>query len=123
VDEGQWKDRPARDPVWQEWYRFRPRARFDDPWVDAGRAVLLIDTLTWPAACNPHPDSAYIAPNLDLSVWFHASDPGSEWLLADHVSPIATGGLVCGRGQVWSESRQLLASGAAQLLCSPAPTP
>jgi len=116
-----WAKRPARPPEWRAWYRFRPRAHFDDPWVDAARLALLVDTLTWPAAVGPHPESPYIAPNLDLAVWFHASEPASEWLLADHDAPIAAGGLIGSRGRVWSESRRLLASGGAQLLCAPAP--
>ncbi len=112
-------DRVARDPVWQEWYRFRPQAKFDDPFVDAGRSLLLIDTMSWPAASSPHPDSQFQAPNLDVAVWFHASAPESEWLLCEHVSPVAQGGLMGTVGRVWSRDRRLLASGGAQLLCVP----
>jgi hypothetical protein len=43
----------AHEPIWREWYRFRPRPTFDDPFVDAGRALLLIDTLSWPAPHEP----------------------------------------------------------------------
>jgi acyl-CoA thioesterase-2 len=51
-----------RPPTFREWYRFRPRATFEDPFVDAGRQLLLIDTLSWPAACQPHPNAAFRAP-------------------------------------------------------------
>jgi acyl-CoA thioesterase II len=106
------------EPVWREWYRFTPRARFEDPFVDAGRLLLLIDTLGWPAACRPHPrNSGFQAPSLDVSAWFHALDPACEWLLADHVSPVAAHGLMGTRGQIWSRDGRLLATGGAQLLC------
>lgn len=108
------------DPIWLEWYRFRPRATFDDPFVDAGRALLLIDTMSWPAASRPHVDRTWVAPNLDVTAWFHASDPTGEWLLSDHDAPIAEGGLMGTRGRVWSRDRRLLATGGAQLLCVPA---
>jgi acyl-CoA thioesterase-2 len=109
----------ARDPVWREWYRFRPRATFDEPFLDAARSLLLIDTLSWPAACQPHPESSYQAPNLDVSVWFHRAAPASDWLLADHDCPVAEGGLMGTLGRVWSSDGELLASGGAQLLCVP----
>ncbi len=109
----------SRPPVWREWYRFRPRARFDDPFVDAGRLLLLLDTLSWPAACQPHPEAPFTAPNLDVTAWFHALEPTSEWLLADHESPVAGGGLMGTVGRVWSRERRLLASGGAQLFCIP----
>jgi acyl-CoA thioesterase II len=109
----------ARPPLWREWYRFRPRATFDDPFVDAGRLLLLVDTLSWPAACQPHPDSKFIAPNLDASVWFHRADPECEWLLADHEARVAEGGLMGTTARVWSRDGRLLASGGAQLFCVP----
>ena len=111
----------VRDPVWREWYRFRPRATFDDPFLDAGRSLLIVDTISWPAAVQQHPDAAFIAPNLEVAAWFHASEPDSEWLLADHECGLAEKGLMGTHGRVWSRSGKLLASGGAQLLCLPAP--
>jgi acyl-CoA thioesterase len=111
----------VRDPVWLEWYRFRPRATVDDPFLDASRSLLLIDTLSWPAACQPHPDAPFIAPNLDVSVWFHQAAPESDWLLVDHECRVATGGLMGTTARVWSRDGRLLASGGAQLLCVPRP--
>ena len=77
--------------------------------------------MSWPAACQPHPDAAFVAPNLDVTAWFHAAAPESEWLLADHECRVATGGLMGTTGRVWSHDRRLLASGGAQLFCVPAP--
>ena len=56
---GQPTRRPG-PPVWREWYRFRPRAVMDDVFADAGRLLLLVDTLSWPAAVQPHPDHPLI---------------------------------------------------------------
>jgi acyl-CoA thioesterase II len=109
----------ARPPLWREWYRFRPRETFDDPWVDAGRYLLLVDTLSWPAACQPHPDSGFTAPSLDVAVWFHRAVPDEPWLLADHVSPLGEGGLLGTTGQIWSRDGRLVASGGSQLFCIP----
>lgn len=110
--------RPS-DPVLREWYRFRPRGTFEDPFVDAGRLLVLIDTLSWPAAVRPHPRGEFRAPNLDVTAWLHRADPLSEWLLADHDSPVAAGGLMGTTARVWSRDRRLLATGGAQLLCVP----
>jgi acyl-CoA thioesterase II len=108
------------EPIWREWYRFTPRPTFDDPFLDAGRLLLLVDTMAWPAACRAHPrDPGFQAPNLDVAAWFHALEPDCEWLLADHVSPVAGGGLVGATARIWSRGGRLLASGGAQLLCIP----
>lgn len=109
-----------RPPLWRHWYRFRPRATFEDPWTDAARSLLLIDTLTWPAAVQPHePDPGYTAPNLDVTAWFHRSAPAEEWLLADHACPIADAGLMGTTARVWAANGMLLATGGAQLFCVP----
>lgn len=111
----------AREPSWKEWYRFRPRATFDDPFVDAGRLLLIIDTMSWPAAVQPHPEPKFTAPNLDVATWFHAAEPESDWLLSDHDCPVAKNGLMGTHGRVWSRGGQLLATGGAQLFCVPMP--
>jgi len=113
-----------RDPVARNWFRFRPRATFDDPCVDAARALVLLDTMLWPAAFRAHaPEPGYVAPNLDVCVQFHRAAPASDWLYCEATAPVADGGLVGGRAAVWSRAGRLLASGAGQLLCRPsAPT-
>lgn len=105
-----------------DWYRFRPRATFDDPFLDAARSLLLIDTMVWPANCRAYPDEeiVYIAPSLDVNVHFHGDEPDSEWLLVDATAPVASGGLICGRADVWSTTGRLIASGGSQLFCRPA---
>lgn len=122
VDPETWRDgRPSRAPVLREWCRFRPIARFDDPFLDAGRSLVLIDTLVWPAACQHHVEPAFVAPSLDVAAWFHRPSRAVEWLLADAHASVAEAGLVGGTVRVWSPERRLLASGGAQLLCVPPP--
>jgi acyl-CoA thioesterase II len=122
VDPATWAEgRPARPPLVREWYRFVPVACFADPFLDAGRALLLIDTLVWPASCQRHVQPAFVAPSLDVLAWFHRGGHDAEWLLADATTPIAEGGLIGGTVRIWDADRRLLATGGAQLLCVPAP--
>jgi acyl-CoA thioesterase-2 len=113
------KDRRAA--VVREWTRFRPQACFEDPFVDAARSLILLDTYGWPAAYRTHGDDRYIAPNLDTSVWFHHFGTSSEWLLVDHECAVGNDGLLGVNGRVWDEQGRLLASGGAQLCCLPSP--
>jgi acyl-CoA thioesterase len=105
----------------QNWYRFRPAARFADPFLDAGRSLLVLDTVLWPVASRGHPENTeWYAPSIDVQVSFHALAPDDEWLLADSCSPAAADGLVGGTAAIWSESGRLLATGGQQMLCRPA---
>lgn len=112
--------RPARDPIRVEWFRYMPVATFDDPFVDAARSLILIDTLSWPVASEPYqPEPAYQAPNLDVTAWFHQPAHDAEWLLAQHVSPVGSGGTMGTEARVWSRDGRIVASGGAQLVCLP----
>ncbi len=108
---------PPGPPIQRAWYRFRPQATFADPFVDAGRALLLIDTLIWPAAWHHHVPRDYYAPNLDVVAWFHQPFSGDEWLMGDAEAPIGKAGLIGGTTRIWTEDGRLVASGGAQLLC------
>jgi acyl-CoA thioesterase II len=112
-------DRRPRPGPRLDWVRFQPRPTFDDIFVDAARALILLDTFGMPAANNLYRDNAFIAPNLDISAWFHQFSPLSEWLLIEQECPIATGGLMGVSGRVWDGDGRLLANGAAQLCCLP----
>ena len=114
-----WENRAPGDPIFGGWYRYVPTATFDDPWVDACRSVILLDTLGWPAACNLHTRNEYIAPSIDLSVAFHRSRPEEQWLYGHATSPSASAGLIACESRVWSRDGTLLAVGASQLLCRP----
>jgi acyl-CoA thioesterase-2 len=110
--------RPAA-PVLREWARYRPTACFADPFLDAARALILLDTYGYPAAYRHYGSSEYLAPNLDTSAWFHHRSPESEWLLVDHECVVADRGLMGVNGKVWDTAGRLLASGGAQLCCIP----
>lgn len=104
-------------PVSRMWWRFRPVAAFDDPFLDAGRLLILLDVLPWNAAWSHHGPTAYNAPNLDLVAWFHRSASGSEWLLGSGEAPLAEDGLIGSSARLYDEAGRLVASGGAQLLC------
>ena len=121
----EWPPTEPLDPVWQEWIRFIPTSTFDDPWVDAGRALVGVDIQSWPAASRPHmwKQPNVIAPSMDLYVAFHDAAPGEPWLLADGHSTWAAGGLMNWTGNLWASDRSLVASGMGQLLCRTCPAP
>ena len=110
---------PSWRAVVRDWVRFRPQPTFDDPFVDAARALILLDAYGWLSAWAVYRGDRYFAPNLDTSVWFHDFRPQSEWLLIDHACPIAYDGLLGVQGNVWDRHGRLLASGSAQLCCLP----
>jgi acyl-CoA thioesterase len=106
-------------PVLREWTRYRPTACFEDPFVDAARALILLDTFGFPAAYQRYQSWEYLAPNLDTSAWFHHFNPDCEWLLIDHECIVAERGLMAVSGKVWDTGGRLLATGSAQLCCVP----
>jgi acyl-CoA thioesterase-2 len=110
------------EPTCREWIRFRPRPTFDEPFVDAARALILLDTFGWPAAYGQVGDGGdFIAPSLDITAWFHRSTDHAEWLLIDETCTSGADGLLAAEGHVWDEAGTLLASGGAQLCCVPRP--
>jgi acyl-CoA thioesterase II len=119
--------RPARwelEPgpaVWHTWMRLLCGAP-KDPVLDAARAVLWADLLPWNAAAARHDwPRRWIAPNLDLTVQFHAPAVGEDWILCDGEAPVAARGLVGTAGRLWTPGGRLVASATAQLFCVPNP--
>jgi len=106
-------------PLIREWVRFEPTPMFEDPFVDAARPLILLDTFGWPAVYMKHHGVDFVAPNLDTAVWFHRPPTASGWLLIDHESPVAGDGLIGVSGRVWDEEGGLVASGGAQLYSIP----
>lgn len=121
VPPAEWKPTEPRACCW---YRYKPDARFDDPFLEAARALILVDTLSWPAACRAHrfEDNAWMAPSLDVAARFHRVPPYSEWLLVEARADVAAEGLIGFHSRVWDERGRLVASGGGQLLCRPRPT-
>lgn len=118
VDQGmdQQTDEPTA-PVLRQWARYRPKACFEDPFLDAARALILLDTYGFPAAYQHHRSWQYLAPNLDTSAWFHHFNPDCEWLLIDSECLVGDRGLMGVSGKVWDTEGRLLATGSAQLCC------
>lgn len=100
---------------YSHWYRFIPDVDTEDPYVDAARSLILIDSMQWPARYYMESEPPlYVAPSLDLYVQFHRFNPHSQWLFSDALSLSAGHGLVGGSATVWDERGQLLASGGSQ---------
>ncbi|MGZ6930584.1 MAG: acyl-CoA thioesterase [Acidimicrobiia bacterium] len=115
-----WDARPPGSFHEQSWYRFRPTATFADPVLDAARALLVLDTVFWPAAARGYPGvEDWYAPSIDVQARFHALAPDDEFLLSDAHSPASHDGLLGGSGAIWSESGALLATGGQQMLWRP----
>jgi acyl-CoA thioesterase-2 len=114
-------DTASRPALVREWARLRPEACFEDPFLEAARSLILLDTYGWPALYRKYGEQTHMAPNLDTSAWFHRLSPASEWLLIDHECLIGHRGLLGVSGRVWSEDGRLVATGSAQLCCLPAP--
>jgi acyl-CoA thioesterase len=120
----EWEAVRPQAPLLRNWYRLRPRATFDDPFLDAARAAMVLDLMGWPSvvrALQPGQDQTWMAPNLDCNVTFHQPPGDSEFLLLDAESPLATGGTIGAVGRLWSEDRRLLASSIYQMLARPLP--
>jgi acyl-CoA thioesterase II len=115
-------DPDPRGHVYQQWMRFRGYRPGLDAYVDAARAVLLIDTLLWPTHWRGEPPGAdYVAPSLDLTVWFHHPSANADWLLLDAAAPVAEAGLIHGHARVWTPDGRLVASGGSNLIHMPLP--
>jgi len=121
--QAEWLDRAPEPPVFERWYRYVPTATFDDLWVDACRSLILVDTLGWPAVCNLHLDSAFVAPSIDIACTFHRARIHEPWLYAQATSVSAIAGVIGCESKIWSRDGSLLAMGTSQLLCRPAPAP
>jgi acyl-CoA thioesterase II len=112
-----WKEYDERGSVLEEWYRFKDFPHTDDVWLDNARALLLVDTIQWPSwhrGLKEKPN--YIAPSLDVTVWFHERPGSAEWLLGHARADVAGGGLIHGNVHIWSEDGRLIASGGSSLL-------
>ena len=112
-----WKGHDERGSVLEEWYRFKDFPHTDDVWLDNARSLLLVDTIQWPSwhrGLKEKPN--YIAPSLDVTVWFHERPGRAKWLLGHARADVAGGGLIHGNVHIWSEDGRLLASGGSNLL-------
>ncbi|HEY2068452.1 MAG TPA: thioesterase family protein [Rhizomicrobium sp.] len=106
-----------RGSVEQEWYRYAGWTRPADVFLDYARALVLIDTLQWPAFTRGLSDwPNYIAPSLDVTAWFHEPPGAADWLLADAHADTAVNGLIHGGVDIWADDGRLIASGGSNML-------
>lgn len=115
--------RRAAPPRWTEWLRVRSATDFADPFLDAGRSALLLDTCGWPAAASPHPESGFVAPSLDFAAWFHAPSPADDFVLIDSSSVVARDACMNATCRLFDRAGTLLASSGSALLCTPLAKP
>jgi acyl-CoA thioesterase II len=114
-------DRRSEDASTEGWVRFKTQGPFSDPFVDAGRSLVLLDTCLWPSVFRRFGPTKFVAPSLDITTLFHQGAPQSDWLRYETQAPIATGGLIAGQGRTFDEAGNTLASGYSQMLCVPNP--
>ncbi len=117
---GNWDEREASEPLKQVWYRFVPAETFDDPWVDAGRSLILIDLDAWPATCLAHVGELDVfAPTIEVTARFCVDTRREPWLLGRAHAPLAASGLVAATAEIWTPGGRLVALGGSTLLCRP----
>lgn len=117
-----WEEREPGAAIREGWCRFRPSATFEDPFLDAARSVVIVDTMGWPAFMMSQTGRPpFVGPTIELSVRFHRPAPTSEWLLGVTSAPIATDALIGSTAHVWAQDGALVASGGQTMLCRPAP--
>jgi acyl-CoA thioesterase len=117
-----WADEPPpADPRQLRWMRYCDWEPTAHPYLEAMRSALLIDIGVWPAHWHRLTEPAdYLAPSLDLTVWFHQREPAGEWLLSEADSDVAAVGVVNGRVRIWAEDGRVIATGGGQCLVLPA---
>ncbi len=119
-----WEHRPPTAPQQRNWYRFVESETFPDPWLDAGRVLVVLDVDGYGAATRPHPhDATMIAPTIELSVRFTADTRSEAWLLSAAEAPVAANGTVAHSGSVWLCDGRIAAVGGSTLLWRPVPNP
>lgn len=111
--------RKANGGIAANWFRYTPDIALTDPFLNAARSLILIDTLQWPAAVMAHDagNVPFVAPSLNLNVHFHDSASQSPWLFCEARSNYAGQGLIDGSAKVWDSNGRILATGGSQSLC------
>lgn len=116
-----WDNREAGEPETSCWVRFVPTSTYDDPWIDAGRPLILIDLDAWSASNRAHTGELdFYAPTIDVTARFIGSTGNDAWLLSEAAAPAAGNGLIAATGKIWNRQRDLVAIGGSTLLSRPA---
>lgn len=116
-----WLLEKSEAAVQRDWLKFATDELDEDPYLNAGRYLVLLDSYGWPAAARRHVgDPRYIAPTLSLTVDFHRMHD-SHWMLLDSHGPLSEAGYMKIQNSLWSEDGKCLATGMATLMCRPRP--
>lgn len=116
-----WHQKEPGSAIQQDWLCFNTKDVDEDPFINAGRFVVLLDSYGWPAAARAHSgDERYIAPTLSLTIDFHR-EYHNHWMLSEAASPVAENGYMHVKNRLWSEEGAILASAQAMLMCRPRP--
>ena len=110
----------ARDPELTGFYRFKENPADTNPFVDAARPIILLDTFGWLAQYPAHPEddpSPWIAPNIDYYYRFFRPTMHADWLHMTVSADLAEGGLMGTNGAIHDASGKLLITGQSQLMC------
>ena len=119
-----WPPPPGRSAAYRAWCRFRPTASFEDPFVSAGRYLILLDSHVWAAVERGTEGGAGLrAVTTDLSVTVDEDDREQEWLLVDVAVPVMDGGGISATGSVWSRKGTRLAAAAINMAYLPSRRP
>ncbi len=123
ANESDWRNADGKRAL-TGWVRYAPRCVYDDPFLEAARVLVPIDTQV-PAAFDraqalwgPPRGGTFFGTTLDLFVHFHRA-LGTEWLYYETHAPVAHDGLASGHAQIWSSRAELLATGISQVAFVP----
>lgn len=116
-----WEHDDIRAPRQRDWIRLRDFEPGVDPFLDAGRSALILDSFTWPAAAHAHAgDARFVAPTISFSIDFHQSTP-NPWLFSDAHCPYAGDGRMAVQNRLWSPDGEPIATASGTLICRPRP--
>ena len=100
-----------------QWFRFRDYDGAADPFLDASRFLLLIDTMVLPAHVHGQGGRIdYQAMTLSMAAAIHEPAFDADWLLVESCSNRAAGGAIYGEVRVWTADQRLVASGSSVML-------
>ncbi len=117
-------DLTPQEPETQSLFRWVGGLTSNDPFIDAGRMMMFMDTHAWLATYAAHPTngpSPYIAPNLDYYYQFHRPTGEYDWVFMKNRADLAHDSLISTQGEIRSLAGDMLVRGYAQLLCSRRP--
>jgi acyl-CoA thioesterase len=116
-----WQEKQAAPPRQRDWIRLRDFPDRADPFLEAGRYAVVLDSFTWPAAAHAYAgDPRFVAPTISFSIELHRRT-SSAWLLSDAYAPCAVDGRIAIHNRLWSPDKKLIATGNGTLICRPRP--